>query len=80
MKTMFTMMAVALTFAAIASTPDTTEATITKKKSGSELVLTKEQDKLFATGRLNETVIPPLYTTVEQLIFTEQIKRNVSKN
>ncbi len=43
-------------------------------------ILSPEQEALFIEGKLSETVIKPIYTEAEQLIFTEQVKKMKNKD
>jgi len=48
----------------------------TKKKSTEKReLLSPEMDKLFKEGKLAETIVKPMYTSTEQLINTEMIKK-----
>jgi hypothetical protein len=49
-----------------------------KKEAGKELnreILSPELEALFLSGRLGETVVKPVYTQAEQVIFTEQLSQ-----
>lgn len=45
------------------------------KKELNSQILSPELEKLFFSERLGETVVKPMYTSAEQLIFTEQIRQ-----
>jgi hypothetical protein len=47
----------------------------TASHSAHTVILSPEQEVLFAEGKLNETVVKPMYTQTEQLIFTEQVRK-----
>lgn len=57
---------------------DSTSGTKTVKATTNQALLSAEDEKLFMDGRLDEKSIHPMYTTVEQVIFTEQVK-NIQK-
>ncbi len=47
----------------------------TNEKIEVKSILSAEDIVLFNSGRLNETIVQPVYSTVEQLIFTEQLNQ-----
>ncbi len=52
----------------------------TKKKSiENRELLSPEMDKLFKEGKLAETIVKPMYTTTDQLVNTEMIKKAKQK-
>jgi hypothetical protein len=50
----------------------------TKKQNNRE-ILSSEQTKLFKEGRLAEAVVKPIYSSTDQLIYTEMIKKTKSE-
>ena len=52
---------------------------VKKKKTENRELLSKEQVKLFKEGRLNETVVKPVYTPTEQLINRQLLKKSTDK-
>jgi len=48
---------------------------VKKKNTENRELLSPEQVKLFKEGRLNETVVKPVYTSTDQLINRELIKK-----
>lgn len=54
----------------------TSEEEKTKKKAiENRELLSPEMAKLFKEGKLAETVVKPMYTTTDQLVNTEMIKK-----
>ena len=54
---------------------DTTSVKSTKKVEVKDQgILSAADEQLFFGGRLGETVVQPVYTSVEQLIFSQQVK------
>ena len=51
-----------------------------KEVTKTQSILTPAQEKLFETGRLNETIVKPVYSSVEQLLFTEMIRKAKENN
>lgn len=52
----------------------------TKKKSTENReLLSPELDKLFKEGKLAETIVKPMYTSTDQLVNTEMIKKAKQK-
>ena len=76
MKTLFATLAMVVFLGAqsFAGTEDTTRVAKKEVKNSKE-ILTPAQEILFETGRLNETIVQPIYTTVEQLVFTEMVRK-----
>jgi len=66
------LMAVLFGSASIASEAEK-EATKAQSKLNTQ-ILSPEQELMFASERLNEMVVKPIYTEVEQMIFYQQIK------
>ena len=54
---------------------DTATVETNKKIEVNKSILSTEDERLFNAGRLDETLIKPVYTSVEQVIFTEQVNR-----
>lgn len=52
---------------------------IKKEKTENRDLLSPELDKLFKDGKLGETVVKPMYTTTDQLVNTELIKKAKKK-
>jgi hypothetical protein len=52
----------------------------TEKKQQPEAILSPELEALFFSGRLGETVVKPVYTEAEQVIFTEQVRQIKAAN
>lgn len=81
MKTLFATLAMVVFLGAqsFAGTEDTTRVETKEFKSTKE-ILTPNQEILFKSGRLDETLVQPIYTSVEQLIFTEMVRRTKKNN
>ena len=81
MKTLFATLAMVVFLGAqsFAGTEDTTRVA-TKELKNSKEILTPAQEILFKTGRLNETIVQPIYSSVEQLLFTEMIRKSKENN
>ncbi len=76
MKTILTLIACCAIMYSQASTGvDTTKVEEKQSTKQTTTLLTAEEDKLFFEGGLDQKVIKPVYTTVEQAIFTAQIKQ-----
>jgi hypothetical protein len=58
----------------IAASANTSEEDDLKKKQKRE-ILSSEQDKLFKEGKLAETIVKPIYSSTDQLINIELIKK-----
>lgn len=76
MKTLFATLAMVVFLGAqsFAGTEYTTRVA-TKEVKNSKEILTPAQEILFETGRLHETIVQPIYTSVEQLLFTEMVRK-----
>jgi hypothetical protein len=81
MKTLFATLAMVVFLGAqsFAGTEDTTRVAKKELKNSKE-ILTPDQEILFETGRLNETLVQPIYSSVEQLIFTEMVRKLKDNN
>jgi hypothetical protein len=78
MKTIFATIAFCTLLASAGNAATDTTRTKKVKATTNQALLTAEEEHLFMNDRLNEKSIQPMYTTVDQVIFTEQI-RNVQK-
>lgn len=59
---------------------DSTTVETNKKIETKKNILSVEDERLFNAGRLDETIVKPVYTTVEQVIFTEQVNQVKSED
>jgi|GEM_PF-2717645 len=55
------------------------EGKIKKKSNENRELLSPEMDKLFKEGNLGETIVKPMYTSTDQLVNTEMIKKAKQK-
>lgn len=75
MKTLIATLALVVFIGAQGFAEADTTKTAEKAVKQTRSILSPSQERLFETGRLNETMVQPIYTSVEQLIFTEMIKQ-----
>lgn len=73
MKTITLIIALVATVANSAWATEPNKKNTLKTEVHSE-ILTPALDTLFLNERLNEAIVKPVYTTTEQLIFSEQVK------
>lgn len=78
MKTILATIAFCTLLASAGNAATDTTRTKSVKATTNQALLSAEEENLFMNDRLFENRIQPMYTTVEQVIFTEQIK-NVQK-
>ena len=77
MKALIAAIGMALMLGGQAFASGTSEEENTQKqKTENREILSLELDQLFSEGNLGETVVAPMYSSTDQLINTEILKRS----